>query len=115
MRVGSHLTVSQILGSALEGTTEVSQLRMVPLQNTHTANSVIESDRMLMVSGSLSDSSFGNVSTVLFDGETFFPYILSTSASGAPGSIAGLFSSVSSFSFTQHREFENHTNQQKIN
>ncbi|OBZ68009.1 Polarized growth protein rax2 [Grifola frondosa] len=90
------------VGSTLQGATDVSQLTMVPLQNTHAANGVIEPDRVLMVSGSLSDSSFGNASSALFDGQTLTPYIVSTSSSGSPGTISSLFHSFSSFSFTQH-------------
>ncbi|KAH9942312.1 cortical protein marker for cell polarity-domain-containing protein [Epithele typhae] len=89
------------VGSTLQSTTEVTQLRMVPLQNNHNANSVIETDRVLMVSGTISDSSFGNASTALFDGSSFLPYIVSTSQSGSPGVVAGLFASLSSFNFNQ--------------
>lgn len=81
----------------------MSQLTMVPLQDDHSANGVIETDRMLMVSGLLSSSSFGTVSTALFDGQTFFPYINSTSAKGTPGAVSSLFYSFSTFSFIHHR------------
>jgi hypothetical protein len=76
---------------------------MVPLQDTHSTNGVIEPDRMLMVSGSLADSSFGTASSALFDGRNFIPYITSASSSGSPGSIATLFHSFSKFSFSQRR------------
>ncbi|OSX66181.1 hypothetical protein POSPLADRAFT_1166155 [Postia placenta MAD-698-R-SB12] len=89
------------VGSTLESTTDVSQLTMVPLQNTHTGNSIIQSDRALMVSGYLTDSSFGNASSALFDGQSFIPYIVSASASGSPGTVSGLIYSYSTFSFTQ--------------
>ncbi|KAI9067122.1 hypothetical protein FKP32DRAFT_1588934 [Trametes sanguinea] len=91
----------QSIGQGLQSSTDVSQLVMVPLQNTHDGNSVIESDRVLMVSGSISDSSFGNASSVLFDGQSFMPYIVSTSESGSPGAVSALFHSLASFSFTQ--------------
>jgi len=81
----------------------VAQLTMVPLQDTHSANSIIQSDRMLMISGSLADSSFGNASSALFDGQTFFPYIVSTSSTGSTGTVSSLFRSFSNFSFTQRR------------
>ncbi|KAH7922374.1 hypothetical protein BV22DRAFT_1017405 [Leucogyrophana mollusca] len=89
------------VGSSLEGTTNISQLVMVPLQNTHTANSIIESDRMLMVSGSLADSSFGSASAALFDGVNLIPYVTSVSAQGTLGYVSSLFYSFASFSFTQ--------------
>ncbi|KAG5646314.1 hypothetical protein DXG03_003911 [Asterophora parasitica] len=92
------------IGSTLQGDTAVAQLTMVPLQDTHSANGVIEPDRMLMVSGRLDDSSFGNASSALFDGQSFIPYIVSTSATGSSGAVASLFRSFSSFSFN-HRKY----------
>ncbi|KAI0048302.1 hypothetical protein FA95DRAFT_1491100 [Auriscalpium vulgare] len=90
------------LASTLQGATNVSQLTMVPLQDTHSANGVIEQDRMLLVSGHLTDSSFGNASSALFDGQNLIPYIVASSSTGAPGTVSALFSSLSSFSFN-HR------------
>jgi hypothetical protein len=83
--------------------TTVAQLTMVPLQDTHSVNGVIEPDRMLMVSGSLA-SSFGNVSTALFDGQTFIPYIATSSSAGAPGTVSSLFHSFASFDFSHRSE-----------
>ncbi|KIJ67669.1 hypothetical protein HYDPIDRAFT_107140 [Hydnomerulius pinastri MD-312] len=89
------------VGSGLQGNSNISQLLMVPLQNTHSTNSIIESDRMLMVSGSLSDSSFGSASSALFDGQTFIPYFASMSAQGTMGYVSSLFYSIANFSFNQ--------------
>jgi len=72
------------------------------LQNTHTANGVIESDRMLLMSGNLAGSSFGTASSALFDGSTLIPFITTSSYSGTPGFISSLFHSFSTFSFAQH-------------
>ncbi|KAF9227480.1 hypothetical protein BS17DRAFT_793946 [Gyrodon lividus] len=89
------------VGSGLQGNSNISQLLMVPLQNTHNSNSVIESDRMLMISGTLSESSSGSASSVLFDGQTFIPYIVSMSAQGTMGYVSSLFYSITDFSFSQ--------------
>ncbi|KAG6332699.1 hypothetical protein ID866_6390 [Astraeus odoratus] len=89
------------IGTTLQSSSNISQLLMVPLQNTHSPNGVIESDRMLMVSGSLSDPSFGSASSILFDGEAFIPYITSLSAQGTIGFISALFYSIANFSFAQ--------------
>lgn len=91
-------------GPGLDGTSNISQLTMVPLQNTHAANGVIEPDRMLLVSGALTDSSFGVASSALFDGSTFIPYIVTSSSSGTTGYVSSLFHSLTSFSFIQHRK-----------
>ncbi|KAL1942645.1 hypothetical protein VTO73DRAFT_4885 [Trametes versicolor] len=89
------------VGGTLQGTTDVAQLTIVPLQNTHDGNSIIESDRVLMVSGTLTDSSFGNASAALFDGSTFTPFVVSTTESGTPGALAGLFRSIQTINFNR--------------
>lgn len=91
-------------GSSFDQGTTVAQLTMVPVQTTHTANGMIESDRVLMISGSLSTSS-GNSSSALYDGQTLIPYIISTSASGTSGSVSSLFHSFKTFSFNRRSEF----------
>ncbi|KAK0212989.1 cortical protein marker for cell polarity-domain-containing protein [Desarmillaria ectypa] len=90
-----------ILSSSFESSTVVTQLTMVPLQDTHSSSGVIESDRMLMISGSLDDPSFGNASSALYDGQSYIPYIVSSSNTGSTGAVAALFHSFASFSFTQ--------------
>ena len=97
-----HVWSSQ--GSDFDGTSTVSQLAMVPLQDQHGAHGMIEGDRVLFVSGNLVVSSFGQASSMLFDGEEFIPFTVSASASGTPGFMAGLFNSLANFSFVQHRK-----------
>ncbi|KAI0087929.1 cortical protein marker for cell polarity-domain-containing protein [Irpex rosettiformis] len=89
------------VGSSFESATDVSQLTMVPLQNTHSVNGIIEPDRMLWISGSLADSSFGNASSALFDGQQIIPYVVSSTSAGNPGTIASLIFSNSVFTFSQ--------------
>ncbi|KAH0827775.1 cortical protein marker for cell polarity-domain-containing protein [Lanmaoa asiatica] len=89
------------VGSVFEANSNISQLLMVPLQNTHSSNSIVESDRMLMISGALSDSSFGSASLVLFDGQMFIPYLASISSQGTLGYVSSLFYSIANFSFSQ--------------
>ncbi len=95
--------------AGLQPESTVSQLSMVPLQNTHAGNSIIQADRVLMVSGSLSDSNFGTASSALFDGQTLIPYIVSESLSGSPGMVASLFRSFATFSFNQRRTSSSQT------
>ena len=97
-------TAWSAIGSTLQQSTDVSQLVMVPLQNTHTANSIVEQDRMLLLSGSLFVSSSGNASSVLFDGQNFIPYLQSSSSTGTLGSVSSLIHSLAEFSFTQRRK-----------
>ena len=89
-------------GSALGGSSIVSQLAMVPLQNDYQAQGVIEGDRLLLMSGNLVDTSFGNASSILFDGQEFIPYLVSSTSSGESGSVSGIFNSLANFSFAHH-------------
>ena len=91
-------------GPTFQEESTVAQLTMVPLQDTHSVNGIVEPDRMLMVSGFLSATSFSNVSTALFDGQRFIPYIVSTSSSGISGTVSSLFHSFASFSFSHRRK-----------
>ena len=93
-----------IQGSAFGGSSVVSQLTMVPLQNEYQPLGVIEGDRMLLMSGNLVNTSFGQASSILFDGQNFIPYIVSSTASGDPGSVSGLFNSLANFSFARRRK-----------
>jgi len=70
---------------------------------------------MLLMSGSLV-SSFGQASSMLFDGSDFIPYVVSASASGSPGSVAGLFNSIANFSFSRRStSFPTHSRDLEIN
>ncbi|KAG7090837.1 hypothetical protein E1B28_009919 [Marasmius oreades] len=91
------------LASTLQKDSVVSQLAMVPLQTDHSGNAIVEGNRMLMISGSLDDSSFGNASSALFDGQNFIPYAVSTTSTGAAGFIATMFHSFQDIDFNKRR------------
>ncbi|KAI0302566.1 cortical protein marker for cell polarity-domain-containing protein [Russula brevipes] len=93
--------VWSLQGSSFGGTSTVSQLAMVPLQNQYDAQGGIQGDRMLLMSGSLVISSSEQASSLLFDGKSFIPYLVSASASGSTGSVSGIFYSLANFSFSQ--------------
>lgn len=59
---------------------------------------------MLLVSGALTINST-SVSSALFDGESWHPYLISTSNSGGGGVIAQLFYSVANFQLSPGRAF----------
>lgn len=93
-----------VIATALSSSTEVTQLTMVPLSNSHNSNSMIEDNRALFMSGSLASDSFGTVSTAVFDGATVYPFISTSSSTGSAGFVNGLFHSVSNFSFDPRSE-----------
>ncbi|GAA5900213.1 hypothetical protein JCM8208_002052 [Rhodotorula glutinis] len=85
-------------GNATFGTgSGVQQLAFVPLSNSHDSNGVIESNRMLLVSGDLTINDTA-VSSALYDGASWYPYLVATSATGSAGVVSQLFYSVSNFS-----------------
>ena len=91
--------------SGLQSGSSVTQLEMVPLTEDHSASGVIQSNRMLMISGSLLSDSFGTASSALYDGAQFYPYIVTSTASGSPGFVSSMIHSFSSFSFDARSKF----------
>ncbi|GAA5863961.1 hypothetical protein JCM3774_004434 [Rhodotorula dairenensis] len=85
--------------STLGAGSGVQQLVFVPLAKNHDSNGIVESNRMLLVSGSLqiNDSS---VSSALFDGESWYPFLLATASSGSAGAISQFFYSITDFSLS---------------
>jgi hypothetical protein len=90
---------SDVNMGALEPGSGVQQLVFVPLDDDHSGDSsLIEANRMLMVSGALSMANgIGNVSSALFDGNQWHAYLVSATSSGGPGAIASLFYSATGF------------------
>lgn len=88
----------------LSATSDITQLEMVPLQEDHDSTSLIESNRMLWISGSLQGSNFTQASSALYDGQNLYPYLVTSTASGDAGSISSFFHSFSTFSFTSRSE-----------
>jgi hypothetical protein len=78
----------------------VQQLAFVPLSSEHDASGLIERDRMLMVSGDLYLNDMGNVTSALYDGSNWHPYLVGTSSTGGLASGSSLFWSESSFDFS---------------
>lgn len=81
----------------------VQQLAFVPLQSDHESNDIIEKNRMLLVSGALSINDT-SLSAALYDGQDWYPYLISTSATGSAGVISQLFYSSTSFSLSGGRK-----------
>ncbi|KZV86588.1 hypothetical protein EXIGLDRAFT_774480 [Exidia glandulosa HHB12029] len=91
------------ISTSFSADSTVAQLSMVPLSDTHPENDVIQQDRMLWIAGAMTSSSFGNASSVLFDGANYYPYLSTTSADGGPGFVSSLFHSFSTFNFNQRK------------
>lgn len=86
--------------TALQPGTKIQQLAFVPLQKEHQARGSIENNRMLMTSGDVILADSGNVSSALYDGAQWHPYLVGSTNTGTLGSISSLFWSDSGFSFS---------------
>ncbi|KAL9933048.1 hypothetical protein V8E36_008303 [Tilletia maclaganii] len=70
----------------LQPATGIQQLTFVPILRAHGGNSILENNRLLVVSGLLQLANFGNVSSAFFDGATWQPFLLGAgSSNGSPG------------------------------
>ncbi|GAA5891635.1 hypothetical protein JCM6882_006152 [Rhodosporidiobolus microsporus] len=90
---------SDVNNNTLATGSGVQSLAFVPLQSNHDANDIIEANRMLMVSGDLTINDT-SVASALYDGESWYPYLLASSATGSAGIVSQLFFSTTDFSLS---------------
>ncbi|KAG9012534.1 hypothetical protein FRB94_005851 [Tulasnella sp. JGI-2019a] len=90
--------------SSWEPSTSISQMKFVPLLEPQTGTGAIAGDRMLFIAGAIDSSTQGAMSSALYDGNMFVPFLVSSNSDGSNGFMSGLFNSYgSSFSFSQHK------------
>lgn len=88
-KINGNTTVD--LSSGLLPGSQIYDLQFVPLTKRVSSNSIMESNRNLLVLGSLNLST-RNVSAALFDGATYTPFLTTISNSSSTGIIRTLFS-----------------------
>jgi Cortical protein marker for cell polarity len=81
------------INDAFTSNTNIRGLQVIGLTEDHEASDVLDNDQSLLITGQINLRDFGNASAVLFNGTTFTPFILSSTADGQPGSLSQLFSS----------------------
>jgi hypothetical protein len=82
-------SVPAVLGSG----TDIRGLKVLPVTSDHRSSSLLSSDRVLLITGSLNLPGFGNASAVVFNGTDYLPYALTTSGARTSGSLSQFFSS----------------------
>ncbi|RUS16566.1 cortical protein marker for cell polarity-domain-containing protein, partial [Endogone sp. FLAS-F59071] len=85
-----YILLTQELGPS----STITQLFVVPataLNATDYNSNIVEKGAMLMVVGLLDIYGVGNVSAALFDGVSWYPYLVATGADGGPGVINSIF------------------------
>ncbi|KAK9899042.1 hypothetical protein P389DRAFT_42803 [Cystobasidium minutum MCA 4210] len=85
------------------GGSDVQQLLLAPITSENDNDYFLKNDRVLMVSGQLNLARSGPASSAIFDGSAWYPYLLSTTASGAAGTIAGFFYPANTIQFGRHQ------------
>lgn len=96
------------MSSLVMSSSSVTQVALVPLADPATSSKDVFSsdDRALLVSGLLDLAGVGMVSSAIYDGNAWYPYLLSSSLTGrGAGTIARLFYSNSTIAFHRKREF----------
>jgi hypothetical protein len=79
--------------NAFETGTTIEGLQIMPLSQSHGATAFMDKDQVLLVTGQLNISGFGNAAAAYFNGTNVVPLILASTSNGDPGSISQVFSS----------------------
>ncbi|KAN0064481.1 hypothetical protein ACQY0O_002107 [Thecaphora frezii] len=72
-------------GGELLGDSGIAQLTFVPINRAHPSNPVLENNRLLVISGNLLTQSYGRIASVLFDGQSYVPFLKATNLDGSSG------------------------------
>lgn len=72
-------------GSSIRG------LQVIGLTSNHDSSTLVSSNQVLLITGQINVSDFGNASAVLFNGTTYEPFLLTTSSSNQGSSVSKLF------------------------
>lgn len=83
------------IGQRLLSNSLITQLSLVYTQISHDSSDILNSDCLLVVTGSLVLDGYGNVSAALYDGQDLYPYLITTLSNGTSGKIIGFYAPVS--------------------
>ncbi|KAL2065107.1 hypothetical protein VTL71DRAFT_4247 [Oculimacula yallundae] len=85
------------VGDTFGSGTKIHGLQVLPLDKPHDDSDLISSRQALMLTGTINLPGFGNASAVMFNGTTFQPFALTSSASNNGGSLSQIFSQRQNF------------------
>lgn len=85
------------VGNSFGSGSNIRGLQVLPLSKNHASSSLVSASQTLMITGSLNLPGFGNASSVLFNGTTFQPFALTSSASNNGGSLSQVFTQRQNF------------------
>ena len=94
------------INTGLGPTTQLQQVMVVPVSSSPSSDRYpANSNNLLLALGSLDVPTFGKCSAALFDGSTWYPYLLTSSANNTSGSIRGAFSTIPCCKFDANRKY----------
>jgi len=85
------------VGDTLGSGTNIRDLQVLSLSKNHASSNLVSASQTLMITGSLNIPGFGNASAILFNGTSFQPFILTSSAANTGGSLSQFFSQNQNF------------------
>lgn len=96
-------TWSDINNNTLQAGSGVEQLVFLPTLSDHSENPIVESNRMLLVSGALRINGT-DYASALYDGVTWYPYLRAATATGGTGVVSRLVYSMTNFNLSSRRQ-----------
>lgn len=105
--VGAQTPSAGLLSLDLSNSS-LHQILLAPTSEEVNTGYFSANDRVLMASGQLNFADSGPVSAAIFDGTSWYPFVLSTTSSGAAGTIAGFFYPASVIQFARRRKYCRH-------
>ncbi|KAF8544295.1 cortical protein marker for cell polarity-domain-containing protein [Trichophaea hybrida] len=83
-----------VLQDSFQNTSEIHNIQILPLKDNskHQSTNLLSEKYVLMVTGLLHLDVFGNASAVTYDGSSWTPLFLASTANGKPGTISAFFS-----------------------
>lgn len=77
--------------------TNIRGLQVLSLSKSHDSSALVSASQTLMITGALNLPGFGNASSALFNGTSFQPFALTTTAGNTGGSLSQIFSQNQNF------------------
>jgi hypothetical protein len=91
-------------GVTLDEETVISSLQVFSITSSHDSTALVDSNQVLLITGSLNIPGFGTASSAIFNGTALQPYALSDNTGNSAGSIANIFVQNQNF-FTSTSKF----------
>lgn len=77
--------------TGLGASTSIRGLQIMSLTSNHASSTLVDADKVLLITGTINVPDYGNASAVLFNGTTFQPFILTNTEENGQGSLARMF------------------------